>query len=199
MKNVITISRSFGSGGREIAKRLADELNFAYYDRELIDAISDETGLSKDYIEQFSEGHISRAYPIHIAQTFLMPVVMPSDSIQIAQTNIIREAGNSGNCIIVGRRADYILRELKPFKVFIFSSDMDERIKRCYKKVPEDRVKSPKEMAKEIQKIDKNRAKYYNYYTDQDWGVMKNYNLCIDTSVIDIKKAVELIISALNI
>ncbi|MFI3227336.1 MAG: cytidylate kinase-like family protein [Clostridia bacterium] len=199
MNTVITISRSFSSGGREIAKRLADELNFAYYDRELIDAISEETGLSKDYVEQFSESNISRVFPIHIAQTFIMPVTMPSDSLQITQTNIIKRVAEKGNCVIVGRRADYILREKNALKVFIYASDMDERIERCYKKVPTDRVKSPKEITKEIQKVDKTRAKYYNYYTDQNWGSMQNYNLCIDTSVIDIKKAVEIIIAALNI
>lgn len=199
MNNIITISRSFGSGGREVAKRLADELNFAYFDKQLIDEIAKETGLSKSYIEEYSEGKVSLTYPIHIAQSFILPQQMPSDNLQIAQTNIIKRVGEKGNCIIVGRRADYILDEYNPLKVFIYSTNMDERIERCYKKVPEDRVKSPKEMKKQILSIDKTRSKYYNYYTDQNWGDMKNYNLCIDTSVIDIKKAVELIISVLNL
>lgn len=198
MKNVITISRSFSSGGREVAKRLADQLEFAYYDRELIDVIAEETGFSKEFIEEYSEGHVTRSYPIHIAQTFVMPIKMPSDDLQNAQTNIIKRVGDQGNCVIVGRRADHILREQNPFKVFIYSSAMQERIERCYKKVPEDRIKSPKEMAKEIVKIDKNRAKYYNYYTEKNWGDMQNYNLCIDTSVVDIKTAVEIIITALK-
>lgn len=198
MNHIITISRSFGSGGREVAKRLAEELNYAYYDRELIDEIAKETGLSKDYIEKYSEGKISHVYPIHIAQTFMLPTQMPSDNLQIAQTKIIKNIGEQKNCVIVGRRADYILREQKPFKVFIYSSHMGERIERCYKKVPSDRENSPDAMKKQIISIDKTRAKYYNYYTDQTWGQKENYNLCIDTSVIDVKKAVKLIISALN-
>lgn len=198
MKKVITISRSFSSGGREVAKRLADQLNFSYYDRELINAISEETGLSKEFVEKFSEGKFTRTYPIHIAESFMMPIQMPSDNLQIAQMNIIKRIANEGNCVIVGRRADYILREKNPLKVFIYSSDIDERIERCYKKVPSDREKSSKEMKKQILSIDKNRAKYYNFYTEQIWGDMQNYNLCIDTSKISVKKAVELIICAMN-
>lgn len=198
MKNIITISRSFSSGGREVAKRLADELNFDYFDRELISEISNETGLCEKYIEKHSEFAVTRSYPLNMAQTFILPIQTPSDSIQIAQTKIIKSVANKGNCVIVGRRADYILREQNPFKVFIYSSDMDKRIERCYNKVPKDREKSQKEITKQILSVDKNRAKYYNYFTENNWGEMKNYNLCIDTSVIDVKKAVEIIIQAIK-
>ena len=198
MNNIITISRSFSSGGREVAKRLAEELGYAYYDKQLMQAIAEETGFSQDYIEEYSETPIVPVYPINIAQSFIISHQTPSDSLQIAQSNIIKKAANAGNCVIVGRRADYILRDLNPLKVFIYSSDISKRIQRCYDKVPADRVKSPKELQKEILSVDKKRAKYYSYYTDLTWSDMKNYNLCIDTSVISIKKAVEIIMAALS-
>ncbi|MFI3114839.1 MAG: cytidylate kinase-like family protein [Clostridia bacterium] len=198
MKTVITISRAFGSGGREIGKRLSDELDYAYYDRELINDISQETGLSKDYIEKYSEGGFTHSYPFHYSQSFVLPTQLPSDSLQIAQTNIVKRVAKSGNCIIVGRRSDYILRDDKPFKVFVYASDMGQRIERCYDKVPGDRVKKPKDIEKEILSIDKMRAKYYMYHTDQKWGEMKNYNLCIDTSMVDIKTAVKIIAEAVR-
>lgn len=200
MKKIITISRSFSSGGREVGKRLAQELGFKYYDKQLLKKISEETGFSSEYIEKYGESSAAYlSYPVTIAQTLLTPFQMPNESIQIAQTNIIREIGEKGDCVIIGRRGDRILKdEENLLKVFIYSSDMDERIQRCYKKSPADKDKSKEYMKKKILSVDKDRAKYYRYYSDQNWGEMKNYNLCIDTSKIDIKKAVQLIILAMD-
>lgn len=200
MKKIVTISRSFSSGGREVGKRLAQELGYAYYDKQLLKKISQETGFSSEYIEKYGESSASYlSYPITIAQTLISTYQMPNESIQIAQTNIVREIGQKGNCVIIGRRGDRILKDEKSIlKVFIYSSDMDQRIQRCYKKSPEDKDKSPQVMKKKIIAVDKDRAKYYRYYSDQNWGVMDNYNLCIDTSKIDIKQAVKLIILAMQ-
>ena len=193
MNKVITISRSFGSGGREIGKRLADALGYGYYDRELVELIATDTGFSKQFIEECSELAITRQYPIHIARTFMMPVQMPSEQIQISQSNIIKELSDKGDCIFVGRRADYILENKNPLKVFIYCSDMDARVARCNAKNP---AESQREMKKEILSVDKQRSKYYSYYTGRQWGDMNGYNLCIDTAKVSIKRAVELIMLA---
>ncbi len=198
MGNVITISRAFGSGGREVGKRLADALGYAYFDKELIDLIAEETGFAKEFIEQHSENGVTRSYPIHVAHSFSLSYPMPSEQLQIAQVNILKKIAAEQDCVIVGRRADYVLRAENPFKVFVYSSDMGARIARCYDKVPEDAALSEKEMQKKINSIDKERAKYYNYYTAQNWGEMGNYNLCIDTAAVDVKRAVEMLTLAVK-
>ncbi len=199
MKKIVTISRSFSSGGREVGKRLAQELGFAYYDKQLLKEISNETGFTSEYIEKYGESAAYTSYPITIAQTFITPFQMPNESIQIAQTKIVREIGDKGDCVIIGRRGDRILKDKENLlKVFIYSSNFDERIKRCYDKSPADKDKSPEFMKKKIISVDKDRAKYYRYYSDQNWGEMNNYNLCIDTSKISIKKAVQMIILAMD-
>ena len=197
MKKVVTINRQFGSGGREVGKRLADALNIAYYDHELINKIAEETNMHPDYIADCQELSVSRTYAISVGRTFSMPQLSPTDNIQIAQTKIIKKLGTEQDCVIVGRCANNILEETA-FKVFIFSSDINARIQRCYDKVPEDKNKSEKEMQKSILAVDKKRAKYHSYYTGQEWLEISNYNLCIDTAKIDIKTAVELIAAAVN-
>ena len=196
MNNIITISRQFSSGGREIGKRLADSLLYAYYDAEIIKKVAEESGFCESYIEKYSEANITRGYNYTFGQTF--STLSPSDQVQIAQAKVIRELSTKGDCVIVGRCADYILKDSNNFKVFIYSSDMEQRIKRCYEKVPADKNKTAKEMQKMIKAIDKTRSKNYNYYTGQDWEDMTNYNLCIDTSVVSIKQAVATILACCN-
>ncbi|MFI3168739.1 MAG: cytidylate kinase-like family protein [Faecalibacterium sp.] len=195
MGNIITISRTFGSGGREVGKRLAEALGYAYYDKELINLIAEETGFAKEFVEKYSESGFGQTYAIHTARTFTVPYQMPGEQLQIAQSNILKKIAEEGNCVIVGRRADYILREYDPFKVFVYATDMDSRIARCYAKVPEDKALSEKAVEKNIRVIDKDRAKYYNYFCTQKWGDMQNYNFCVDTSKVEVKKAVDMLAS----
>ncbi len=195
MGNIITISRTFGSGGREVGKRLAEALGYAYYDKELINLIAEETGFAKEFVERYSESGFGQTYAIHTARTFTLPYQMPGEQLQIAQSNILKKIAEEGNCVIVGRRADYILRGYDPLKIFIYASDMDGRIERCYAKVPDEKKISQKEMQKNILAIDKDRAKYYNYFCDQKWGDMHNYNICIDTSKVAVKKAVDMLVA----
>lgn len=197
MNTIITIGRSFGSGGREVGKRLADVLDFSYFDEEIIKAVAKESGLHPDYLARYSEAKVTRNYPIMIGRTFSYhSQPSPGEEIQILQMKIIKEVAEKGNCIFVGRCADYILREQNPFKIFIYTSDMEARIQRCYDKVPSDKDKSEKEMSKMILSVDNKRRKYYEQLTTQKWGDMQNYNLCIDTSKVGIKNAVEIIAKA---
>ncbi len=198
MKKIITISREFGSGGREIGKRLADELNIAYYDKELINIIAEETNMHPDYIESFQDSSVSRNFNFVYGRSFVIPqpVFNVNDEIMIAQKRIISEIADKQDCVIVGRCADYILGE-KALKVFVYSSDMEAKIQRCIDKVPEDGQKDQKEIKKEILKIDKNREKYYNFYTGNQWKNMSNYDLCINTSNVGISKAVSAIMTCI--
>ncbi len=197
MSNIITLSRQFGSGGREVAKRLADALDFAYYDGEFIDAVAEKTGLCKEFVEKYSERNLSRNYPFTFGRTFGTSIQSPTEQVHLEQFKLLEEFAKS-DCVIVGRGADYLLRAQNPFKIFIYASDMNFRIQRCYDKVPEDRSKGENAMRKQILEVDKDRSKYYDYITGQKWGEMVNYNLCIDTSVFGVKKTVETIVSAMR-
>ncbi len=198
MNNIITISRQFSSGGREISLKLAEALDYAYYDKQLIQAVAEETGYVAEFIEKYSEASVTRSYPFAFGRSFAMYQQTPIEQIQIAQTNIIKELGNKGNAVFVGRCADQILSDLNPFKVFIYSSDIGARIERCYEQVPTDREKGDKEMRKMIQKIDKERASYYEFVSSGEWGVVSNYNLCIDTAFFSTEQAVELLLCAVK-
>lgn len=196
MNKVITINRQFGSGGREVGRRLAEALNIAYYDKEIITKIAKETNLSPSYIEKYDEVSVSHQFPFTFGRTFSMPVMLPNSQIQIEETKIIKKLAEAQSCVIIGRCANDILYDTA-FKVFIYSSDMEKKIDRCYDKVPADKSKSREEMKKMILSVDKQRAKYNEFYTGYDWMDMSSYNLCIDTAKIDFKKAVELITMAI--
>ncbi len=198
MKNIITINRSFGSGGREVGKRLSEALSCAYYDKELLEKIAKDSGFDTGFIDLYDEKVVNN-YVYSFGRSFASYQQSPSDKVQIIYTKVIQKIGEKGNAVIIGRCASHILGEQNPFKVFIYSSDMNSKIKRCFEKVPSDKEeKSEQQMAKGIIKIDKQRAKYHEFYTGQTWMDMTNYNLCIDTSVVGVTGAVELIIKALN-
>lgn len=202
MSRIITINRQFSSGGREVAKRLADKLSFAYYDKEIIEVVAEKTGLHENYIEKYSEAKLTRSYPFVFARTFSAnssnPIEQMQMQLQIEQSKLIKELSARGDCVIVGRCAGHILRDDMPFKIFIYSSNMDSRIKRCYEKVPTDKGTPEKQMKKMILDIDKNRAAFYSANTEKKWDDMSNYNLCIDTYAVGIKKAVDIIITAIE-
>ncbi len=194
MKTIITISREFSSGGREIGKRLAEELKFDYYDKKIIDAVAKDCGLDPTYVANCSELPLSNGFNYVFGRSFGSYVESPSDNIQKAQAKVIKKAAEK-NCVIIGRCADFILYDQNPFKVFIYSSNMQTKIDRCKDKNIND---SDKDIEKEINRINKQRKKYYEYYTGQNWKDIENYNLCIDTSKISIKDAVQLIKQAIN-
>lgn len=192
MSNVITISREFGSGGREVGKRLADLLDIAYYDNEIITKITSESGLSQEYIEKYSS-KITHSYPISIGRTFVTPPVASlSDQIFQTQSKIIRELAEKGPCIIVGRCGDFILRESNPLSVYVHST-LEDRMRRCYEKGYEDENLSEKEMRSKVLTVDKNRKKYYEYYTGQRWHVLQNYSVCLNTARFGVKETAKIL------
>ncbi len=195
MNKIITIGREFGSGGREVARRLAEELGYEYYDNEIIMEIARHTALSEEYVKQIIESEPHALYPITIGHTLSYIDNYTQQRIQSvysAQSKILKELAEKSNCIIVGRCADYILREYKPYRIFVHAS-MESKVKRCIERNTESNNYTEKEIRKYIKKIDKERSRYYEHYTDQKWGDKANYDLCINTTNQVIKEVVSVI------
>ncbi len=198
LPRVITINRQFGSGGREVGKRLAEQLRCHYYDKELLNIISKETGVNSLLIDELDSNTL-RSFGYTTSRSFAMYKQLPVDEIANAKNNIMKKLAEKSNAVFIGRCSDYILNDYQPLKIYIYSSSMDYKINRCFNKVPEDKERiGEKEIAKDIITIDKNRARYYENQTGQKWDDMSNYNLCIDTSKVGIQGAVNIIVSALK-
>lgn len=191
MNRIITIGREFGSGGREMGRRLAEELGIAYYDQEILEEIAKRTDLSEKYIHGMVEKRPSFSFPIHVGHSFRC---MQNGQWELnlavfrEQSAIITDMANTSDCVIVGRCADYILAQMHPMRIFVHA-DMDSRLRRCRRKAAGDEKLSDKELAANIRRIDKNRSKYYEFYTGKTWGDKRLYDLCINTTRIEIKDA----------
>ena len=196
---VITIGRELGSGGRKVAKKVAEKLNFAYYDKEIITKAAKESGVDERLFKQVDDSNLDSFWFEFSTEAYKKDGNKPSlneitaaDKLFMIQSDAIREIAKKGNCVIVGRCATYILKD-KSKRIFISADEKDriERIKRSYKV-------SEKE-AKEIMiESDKKRENYHSYYTNQNWKDEKNYNLYINTSETGIDGAVELIIKLIE-
>ena len=201
MNKIITIGREFGSGGREFGRRLAEELGIEYYDKEIISAIAEKTSMSQEYVQEILEGKPHMLYPITIAQSMFITdnfYTQHEQSIYLAQSEIIRDLAQKSSCVIVGRCADFILKDLKPYRIFVYA-DIESRIKRCVARNTESqKLLTEKEIKKQILSIDKNRAKYYDFYTGNKWGDKSNYDLCINTTDLVIKEIVPVIAKIFN-
>ena len=192
MNKVITVGRQFGSGGRELGRRLAEALGIEYYDKEILTAIAQHTSLSEEYVHNIIERTPHSLFPITTGQSFSYVCDYPlqqMNTIYQAQTDIIRDMAEKSDCVIVGRCADYILRDSKPLRLFVYA-DMDSRIRRCLARSASAEHLTEKEVRRQIQQLDKNRSDYYEYFTDRKWGDMNNYDLCVNTSGQDIKTLV---------
>lgn len=188
---IITISREFGSGGRELGKRLADELNFRYYDREIIEKIAEDTSLDENYIERTLENGVGAAvYPITFSRSFgyLAPVNTHYFEILASQQEVIKKLPEHGDCVIVGRSADSVLAEYNPFKVFVYS-DMKSKLERCRARAEgQEENLTDKQLVRRIKKLDKVRKQTHDMYSSTVWGDKKTYNLCVNTSGASIKE-----------
>jgi cytidylate kinase len=196
MNKIITIGREFGSGGRELGKRLSEHLGCAYYDKEIINEIARRTQLAESYVQSIVEHKEGIFFPITIGRSFHPSVGANSSDLVTAvyseQATVLREMAERSNCIIVGRCADYILREMKPMRIFVYA-DMEAKIARCRLKAEENEGLNDRQLEKKIRSIDKSRARYYRYYTGQNWGDHSNYDICINTSSISVKECAEML------
>lgn len=193
MNRIITVGREFGSGGRELGRRLAEELGIGYYDKEILTEIAKNTSLSEKYIQTVVEGKAHGLFPITIGQSFAYNNdyhIRQMQEIYGAQTEIIRSLAEKSDCVIIGRCADYILRAEKPCRLFVYA-DIESRVQRCMARRTADEMNlSEQEMKKKILGIDKDRARYYSDFTGQKWGDKKYYDLCINTTDVEIKQIV---------
>ena len=188
--NIITISRDFGSGGRELGRRLADELGYDYYDGEIIAAIAKNSGLDANYVENALEDHGWQAIPMTVHRTFASPMVMqsPQVGLLLEQKKVIEEIGKKGkDCIVVGRNADLLLKEYEPFNIFV-CADMEAKIDRCIERAKEGENTSRKELEKKIRRVDKNRSNTREILSSTAWGQRDAYHMIVNTTGWDIKE-----------
>lgn len=186
---IIAISRQFGSGGRTIGNLLAEQLNIPLYDREIISQVAKESGFAESYVEEKGEyGSSDKAAGMFINRSCYSSA-SNEDTIWNFQTKFIKEHAEKEPCIIIGRCADYILRNrLDVLRVFIHA-DMKERIKR----VSEVYKINDSDPEKLLHQKDKRRAAYYQFYTDIKWGDTKNFHITLDSSAFGIEKCVQIL------
>lgn len=188
---IITISREFGSGGRELGKRLSDALGIPCYDHEIIDMVAEKHGLDKNYVAHVSEKDIRIFYPSTIGHRFLtnQSALQQPVKIAVAQQEMMRQLASQGDCVIVGRCADVLCREMNPFNIFVYA-DRLSKLQRCENRADESEHYSEKEMFRKMKQIDKERAAYRELFTEDKWGRKECYDLCINTSGKKIKNLV---------
>ena len=191
MNRVITISRQFGSGGRTIGRQVAEKLGIPCYDQELIEQLAEKSGFTKEYIKEHSEYTERGGWLANALSGRAAGGMTNQDHIWIAQRELILELAAKGPCVMVGRCADYILREQADcLNVFIHAS-MENRAERIVKMYGE-RDDAPE---KRLRDKDKRRKAYYQFYTDTEWGRAENYHVALDSGALGIDKCVELIVS----
>ena len=196
-KYFVNIGRQLGSGGREIGERLAARLGISFYDKELIQLASEESGLCKEFFEKAdekaSQGIIGSIFGVRFP--FIGDGSIPAtnclsnDSLFQVQSDVIRHLAEAKSCLFVGRCADYILRDNPRCANIFISSTREDRIARLCRihNIGEE------EAGNMIDKADKKRADYYNYYSYKTWGAAATYHLCIDSSVLGIEGTVEFV------
>ncbi len=195
-KYVITFARQFGSGGHEVAKTTAEILGIPFYDKELIAIAAKESGLSEHLFDGLDEKPTnSFLYSLVMgvqsgASTYCRyGDVTGSDNIFRIQAQVIRQIADKESCVIVGRCADYILQEYENLVSVFVHANIEQRIERIMKRYD----LKEKNAEDYINKTDKRRNSFYNFYTNRVWGSVDNYNLAIDTAQIGIKNAAEII------
>jgi len=190
---IITIGREFGSGGRELGKRLADELGFAYYDKEILTAVAQQSGLNEEYIEMMNDRGISKHYHITYGRTFSSGFTVQyqrnKTELLLKQQKILKDLVQKGDCVVVGRGADVILEEYHPFNLFIYAS-MSSKVSRCRKYADKNEKLTVRELEAKIQQVDRSRKQYYELLKGEKWGSKENYHLCINTTGMEIKKMI---------
>lgn len=182
---VITLSREYGSGGRYIGKMVAEKLGIKLYDKEFVAKLAEETGLASEYIKSNEQ----KRGALETLNSGYYSGLSNSDELFIKESELIKKVANENSCVIVGRCADFILKENKNvLKVFVYS-DMENKVKRATEFYKLDKNKAEKE----INRINKLRANHYKYYTEKEWNNPENYDICINSDSIGVERAADLI------
>ena len=194
-KFTITIARGFGSGGRTIGRMLAERLNISWYDQDLIRLASEESGINIDLFGKADESKRATLFGKYNG-SYGEKIISPSsgeftsdDNLFNFQAKIIKDLHDKESCVIVGRCADYILRdEPGVLRVFVYASK-----KKCIETVADLYSLSEKEAERQIDRIDRARSTYYRYYTGQEWDNARNYDLCLNSEILGFDRCVDLI------
>ena len=189
-KKIVTISRQYGSGGRYIGKMIAQKLGIKLYDKEFVLKLADSTGLSTEYIENNEQ----RRKVLESLNNGYYSGLKNADELFIRESELIKEVSQKESCVIVGRCADFILKDNKNvIKIFVDSS-MENKVKRATTYYHLNNVNAKKE----ISRINKLRANHYKYYTEKDWNDPSNYDICINSDSLRVENSVDLICKIYN-
>ena len=200
-KPIITVGRQYGSGGRYVGKMLAERLDIPFYDKELLAEAAKDSGICQEVLETYDEKQERKSFFSIIgglqgradAGMYLdMPL---NHRIFLAQFDTIRRIANEGPCVIVGRCADYVLRDHRNLINVFVKAPVADRVKRIVEIYGDE----PMRAEENIRKADKQRAAYYNYFATGTWGDVNNYHLCVDTGALGYEGAVELIMKAVEL
>lgn len=189
-KRIITISREFGSGGRFIGEEVAKKLGIGYYDKKIINQIAEESGLSPEYIQESSELSPKKGLFAYAFAGRDITGKSVEDMVYEAQRKVIMELADKESCVIIGRNADFILKDRDDVLNVFIHGDMPEKIQRIGRLYNV----SDQEAAKLITDTDKRRMTNYNFYTEQKWGKASNYMLCLNSSQLGYDRCEAIII-----
>ena len=193
-KKIITISREFGSGGRTIGRKVAEALGIPFYDKELVDQIALESGFAPQFVEEHGEHAPSKSLFAYAFAPQGVPGVMnglsTADFLWNIQCSVILQIADKGPCVIVGRNADYILKDRQDSLHVYIHADMDRRADRIVRLYGE----SEKSPEARLQEKDKRRRLTYQHYTGREWGQAQNYDLCLNSGTLGIDECVKIIV-----
>ena len=192
---VITIGRQLGSGGREIGQKLSERLGIAFYDKELIRLASKQSGLKEEFFERVDEQKHFSLFPgilglrTSLTDDFFSNYYLSNESLFRIQSEVMKNLAALGPCIFVGRCADYVMKDEKECLNLFISSDLNDRIMRiaASHNITEGKAKEL------IERTDKGRSSYYNYFSGKTWGAAESYHLCVNSSLLGIDETVSLI------
>lgn len=188
---IITIGRQFGSGGKEIGEKVAKRLGYAFYDKEILTMAAEESGFSPSAMQHYDEKPSgSLIYSLYMTGAATSDNLPLNQQLAFAQFNVIRKVAQSDNCVIVGRCADYVLREKKNLLTVFLHAPMEYRVQRV---MAENSIDSTQLAEKTIKKQDKSRADYYNFFTHKKWGDASSAMLSVDTSTLSPDDVAEVI------
>lgn len=196
MNTIVTIGRQYGSAGHEIGRKLAKDLNIPFYDKELLERAAKESGLCREIFENHDEKHTNSFLFSLVMDTYsygyssgTMAEMPLNQRVFLAQFDAIRQIAKEGPCVIIGRCADYALENMSNCLSVFIRADLQLRIRRIARLYDLTDAKAKEQ----IQKTDKSRSSYYNYYTSKKWGDLNSYHLSVDSGVLGIDGTVDLL------
>ena len=187
-RKIITITRQYGSGGREIGEQLSKKLSIEFYDNKLLELAAESSGIHKNHFHE-NDDKRTNSFLYLLSTTYGQGGIPFDDTLFFAQLNTIQKIASEQDCLIMGRCADYALRDFNNVINLYIGAPLEYRVKRAIEVygIEEKHAESY------VKRIDKQRTSYYNYYTDKRWGQPQNYQLCLDSSVLGIDGTVKLI------